>query len=144
VEASSKVEVDPRQRADLLLRDLRGSRSGLSAREAQRRLVQFGPNEIRRRERTGHLRALAAQFIHPLASLLWAALVPGDVLLITEGDRLCADARVLVGSVEVDMASLTGESQPVERSAGRTSGRASQQSIRAGGQLTLLRAFPPA
>ena len=101
MEASSKVEVDPRQRADLLLRDLRGSRSGLSAREAQRRLVQFGPNEIRRRERTGHLRALAAQFIHPLASLLWAALVPGDVLLITEGDRLCADARVLVGSVEV-------------------------------------------
>ena len=49
-----------------------------------------------------------------------AALVPGDVLLIAEGDRLCADARVLSGSVEVDMASLTGESQPVQRSGART------------------------
>ena len=47
-----------------------------------------------------------------------AHLVPGDVLLIGEGDRLCADARLLEGFVEVDMASLTGESQAVARSAG--------------------------
>ena len=173
--------IDPRERADLLLRDLRSSRSGLSPREAQRRLDQYGPNEIRRREGAGHLRALARQFTHPLALLLWAAaalalvagiaalaaaivavivlnaafafaqelqaeratealqrmlppqvrvrradqaigvdapaLVPGDVLLIAEGDRLCADARLLEGLVDVDMASLTGESQPVTRSA---------------------------
>ncbi|MGZ4239826.1 MAG: HAD-IC family P-type ATPase [Solirubrobacteraceae bacterium] len=173
--------VDPLERADLLLRDLRSSRSGLTPREAQRRLDQYGPNEIRRREGAGHLRALAQQFTHPLALLLWvaavlalvagipalaaavvavivlnaafafvqelqaeratealqrmlpprvrvrrggraveveaAALVPGDVLLIGEGDRLCADARLLAGFVEVDLASLTGESQPVARSA---------------------------
>ena len=173
--------IDPRERADLLLRDLRSSRSGLSPREAQRRLDQYGPNEIRRREGAGHLRALAQQFTHPLALLLWlaaalalvagiaalaaaivaviilnaafafvqelqaeratealqrmlppqvrvrragraievdaAVLVPGDVLLIAEGDRLCADARLLEGQVDVDMASLTGESQPVTRSA---------------------------
>ncbi len=180
VEAEASSGVDPRQRADLLLRDLRSSRSGLSGREAQRRLIQYGPNEIRRREGAGHARALAQQFTHPLALLLWAAavlallagigalaaaivavivlnalfafaqelqaeratealqrmlppqvrvrragrvneldaasLVPGDVVLIGEGDRLCADARILEGSLEVDMASLTGESQPVYRS----------------------------
>ena len=44
-------------------------------------------------------------------------LVPGDVLLLEEGDRLCADARLTEGSVEVDMSPLTGESQPVGRSA---------------------------
>ncbi|HEX2728738.1 MAG TPA: HAD-IC family P-type ATPase, partial [Rubrobacteraceae bacterium] len=47
-------------------------------------------------------------------------LVPGDLLLLSEGDRLSADARLIGGSVEVDMAPLTGESQPVARSAART------------------------
>jgi calcium-translocating P-type ATPase len=44
-------------------------------------------------------------------------LVPGDILLLTEGDRLSADVRLLEGSVEVDLSTLTGESQPVLRSA---------------------------
>lgn len=35
-------------------------------------------------------------------------LVPGDVLLIEEGDRVCADARLMSGTVEVDMSALTG------------------------------------
>jgi magnesium-transporting ATPase (P-type) len=47
------------------------------------------------------------------------ALVPGDLLLLAEGDRLSADARLIVGAVEVDMSPLTGESQPVTRSAER-------------------------
>ena len=42
-------EVDAQEAAELLLRDLRSSRRGLSAREAQRRLIQYGPNELRRR-----------------------------------------------------------------------------------------------
>lgn len=46
-------------------------------------------------------------------------LVPGDVLFVEEGDRIPADARVIEGSVEVDMSALTGESSPVERAAGR-------------------------
>ena len=33
----------------MLLRDLRAAPTGLSAREAKRRLVEFGPNELRRR-----------------------------------------------------------------------------------------------
>jgi calcium-translocating P-type ATPase len=47
-------------------------------------------------------------------------LVPGDILEIGEGDRVSADARLIEGSVEVDTATLTGESEPVERSADLT------------------------
>ncbi len=45
-------------------------------------------------------------------------LVPGDVLLIEEGEQICADARMLAGTLEVDMSTLTGESVPVTRAAG--------------------------
>jgi calcium-translocating P-type ATPase len=44
-------------------------------------------------------------------------LVPGDVLVIQEGDRVSADARLLAGAVDVDLSMLTGESAPVLRSA---------------------------
>ncbi|HEY0697471.1 MAG TPA: HAD-IC family P-type ATPase, partial [Micromonospora sp.] len=46
-----------------------------------------------------------------------AELVPGDVVSIAEGDRISADARLLAGTVEVDLSAITGESQPVYRSA---------------------------
>jgi len=45
-----------------------------------------------------------------------ARLVPGDVLLLQEGDRISADAQLVEGSLEVDLSTLTGESQPVYRS----------------------------
>ncbi|MDX6680239.1 MAG: hypothetical protein QOG94_278 [Solirubrobacteraceae bacterium] len=48
------------------------------------------------------------------------ALVPGDLLLLAEGDRLSADARLIAGALEVDMSPLTGESQPVTRSCDRS------------------------
>lgn len=44
-------------------------------------------------------------------------LVPGDVLAVEEGDRISADARLLSGTVEVDLSALTGESVPTVRSA---------------------------
>lgn len=44
-------------------------------------------------------------------------LVPGDILVLEEGDRISADARLLEGSLEVDLSSLTGESVTVSRSA---------------------------
>ncbi len=172
---------DPRERVELLLRDLRGSLSGLSSREAARRLVHYGPNELRRHGGRRWPRELARQFTHPLALLLWVAsalagiagivavavaivivivlnaafafvqeiqaekavealaaylpaqakvvrdrrvrvipaveLVPGDVLVIEEGDRISADARLLDGGVEVDLSTLTGEAMPAYRSA---------------------------
>ncbi len=175
------AQLDPEQHLQVLLRRLRARRSGLSSREAQRRLVQYGPNELRRRGGTRWPKELARQFTHPLALLLWAAallawlagivavaiaivvvivinavfafiqeaqaeravealaaflpaqakvvrdgaehtipareLVPGDVLALEEGDRISADARLLSGTIEVDMSMLTGESVPVVRSA---------------------------
>jgi magnesium-transporting ATPase (P-type) len=44
--------------------------------------------------------------------------VPGDLLLLTEGVAIPADARVIVSEgLRVDMSSLTGESRPVPRTA---------------------------
>ena len=49
-------------------------------------------------------------------------LVPGDVLMIEEGEQVCADARLISGTVEIDASTLTGESVPVIRSAGAADG----------------------
>ena len=173
--------IDATEPVDRLLRDLRSSRSGLSSREAARRLIAYGPNELRRRGGHHLWRELGRQFTHPLALLLWAAaglawlagivavaiaiviviflnaffaffqemqaeravealqaylpqhasvlrdgapvtieaagLVRGDILLLEEGDRISADARMLAGTIEVDTSALTGEAVPVARSA---------------------------
>ncbi|MFE2012899.1 cation-translocating P-type ATPase [Streptomyces sp. NPDC059491] len=42
-------------------------------------------------------------------------LVPGDLILLDEGDKVPADAHLTDGGVEVDLSMLTGESVPVER-----------------------------
>ena len=55
------------------MRDLRASPAGLSAAEAQRRLIQYGPNELRRRGGRRWPRELGRQLTHPLALLLWLA-----------------------------------------------------------------------
>jgi calcium-translocating P-type ATPase len=174
-------EVDATESSRLLLRDLRSSAGGLSSREAQRRMTQYGRNELRRRGGMHWPGELARQLTHPLALLLWlaaglsflvgnltigvavllvivlnagfafvqelqaeravealarympphvrvlrdrrpvtieaAALVPGDVVLLGEGDRVAADMRLLSGAVEVDCSTLTGESVSVLRAA---------------------------
>jgi len=45
--------------------------------------------------------------------------VQGDVLVLREGDRIAADARLLEGSLEVDESLLTGESAAVVKRAGK-------------------------
>jgi magnesium-transporting ATPase (P-type) len=46
------------------------------------------------------------------------ALVPGDVLILAEGDAVPADARFIVSQrVRLDMSALTGESRPIPRTA---------------------------
>jgi calcium-translocating P-type ATPase len=66
------------------------------------------------------------QFLPPRARVLRdgeprdveaSSLVPGDVLLIAEGDRISADARLIEGAIAVDASMLTGESTTVMRSA---------------------------
>jgi P-type Ca2+ transporter type 2C len=52
------------------------------------------------------------------ARILAADLVPGDILLLEEGDAICADARLLAESdLRTDNSTLTGESEPVRKSA---------------------------
>ncbi len=183
-EIAGAPTLDPEEATPQLLADLRTQVEGLDDREAARRLLQVGRNEIRRESGTRAWRSLLSQFTHPLALLLWVAaalslatgvlalavaivvvivlnaafafaqerqaehatealrdllpararvrrggvlveieavdLVPGDLLLLAEGDRLSADARLIDGAVEVDMSPLTGESQPVTRTAERS------------------------
>ncbi|MGN2247067.1 cation-translocating P-type ATPase [Frateuria sp. GZRR35] len=47
-----------------------------------------------------------------------AEVVPGDLLVLREGDRIAADATLLEGRLEVDESLLTGESVPVAREPG--------------------------
>ena len=47
-------------------------------------------------------------------------LVRGDLIVLDEGQRVPADARLVGGALEVDTAALTGESYPVARSADAT------------------------
>lgn len=174
--------VDPEEPLADLLRDLRTTRSGLAGREAERRLLAHGPNELVRARGPGLGGEIVRQAVHPLALLLWAAaalsalagtwplaiaivlvvvlnavvaivqerqaeravealgrflpphanvvrdgvvqqvearvLVPGDLVVVEEGDRISADLRMIEGAVEVDMSTLTGESVPVRRAAG--------------------------
>jgi magnesium-transporting ATPase (P-type) len=51
-------------------------------------------------------------------------LVPGDIVLLVEGDHISADARVVsAAALKVDNSLLTGESEPVERDADASSAR---------------------
>src|SRR5690348_11294477 len=83
---------DPTEPAELLLRDLRSSRDGLGPREADRRLVSYGPNVLTRRGGPRWPRELASQFTHPLALLLWAA----ALLAVLAGIEPVAIAIVVV------------------------------------------------
>jgi Ca2+-transporting ATPase len=73
-------------------------RSGLSSTEAQRRLIEFGPNEIRREQATSALALFARQFASPVIWLL----VGASVLSAALGELLDAGAIgaiVIVNSV---------------------------------------------
>lgn len=48
--------------------------------------------------------------------ILAEELVPGDIILVSEGDKISADARVLSSSdLQVNQSTLTGESNPVRK-----------------------------
>lgn len=89
---ASAVTLDPEEAADRLLRDLRSAPEGLSTREAARRLLQYGPNTLRRQSKRRWPGELARQFTHPLALLLWLA----AGLLLIVGSNVVAAAVVLI------------------------------------------------
>ncbi|WIM97321.1 cation-transporting P-type ATPase [Actinoplanes oblitus] len=181
---NADTEVNAREPLAELYRDLRTSPHGLAGREAARRLIVYGANELTRHTGRRWPSELLSQFTQPLAILLavaaglaWAGgtpalaiavvavillnagfafvqemqaehavdalaaflpatawvvrdgvraeipardLVPGDVLIVVEGGRVSADARIIDGDVTVDLSALTGESVPADRSAGPT------------------------
>ena len=91
-ESAAPEAADPREPVALLLRDLRAQPDGLSSREAERRLVAYGPNELRRRAGRRWPRELLKQFTHPLALLLWLA----AALALVAGTPVLAGAIVAV------------------------------------------------
>src|SRR5271165_6527982 len=65
--------LDVEQSIDVVLRDLRTSRAGLSSAEAKRRARQYGPNELERHEGLNWPKEVWEQLTQPLALLLWVA-----------------------------------------------------------------------
>lgn len=59
--------------ADEALRSLQSGPAGLSADQATRRLVEFGPNQVVRARRESVLRQFFKEFIHFFALILWLA-----------------------------------------------------------------------
>jgi calcium-translocating P-type ATPase len=81
----------------------------LQERQAERAveaLAAYLPDEVSVR-RDGHRQLVDARL-----------LVPGDVVLLEEGDRVPADARLIAGRLQIDTSALTGESVSVTREAG--------------------------
>jgi magnesium-transporting ATPase (P-type) len=76
---------------------------GLTAAEAERRLGEYGRNEL-------------PTEVEEVES---TELVPGDIVLLEAGDVFPADGRILSSAtLEVQEAALTGESAPVPKDAG--------------------------
>ncbi len=73
VSAAGLQPPSPLQAEERLFGELRSRRQGLDGREVERRLIQYGPNEIVRRGHRHWGREVISQLTHPLALLLWAA-----------------------------------------------------------------------
>ena len=163
-----------------VFKEMGTSQDGLTSNEAQKRLEEYGLNQIEEIKKRPLIYAFLANFYNILALLLWAAsflafiagipqlgiaiicvivinalfsfwqeyeaekatealknilpskarvirdgqeleilanqLVPGDVLVLGEGDNISADARLIEAyQMKVDNSTLTGESRPVRK-----------------------------
>jgi heavy metal translocating P-type ATPase len=84
------------------------SLGGSRARKDIRQLLQLQPNQARWQQDGSWQDIPAAQ------------LQPGDIILVRPGERVPADAKITEGSGALDEAVLTGESNPVDKSAGES------------------------
>ena len=163
-----------------VFKELNSFRDGLTTEEAQKRIKEYGPNQIEEVKKKPVILKFVANLYQLLALLLWAAsilaflsgtpqlgfaiiaviiinavfsfwqeykaekalealkkilpsqakvirdgqekevlsaeLVPGDVLVLEEGDNISADARLVEAyQMKVDSSTLTGESKPVRK-----------------------------
>lgn len=196
---------DPRTKIQTLpqpevFRTLGTRTEGLTKAEAEERLARYGKNVISE-VREKRLSALAANFTHLMAMLLWTGgliaffagllqlgmailmvnlingifsywqeyraqkatkalrrmlpiyarvlrddlerrilaedLVPGDVVILVEGDRVSADARLVEDTdLMIDQSALTGESKPVGKSSSPASLREDSNLVYAGTSVT--------
>jgi Ca2+-transporting ATPase len=171
-----------RLNADEVYRQLETSPQGITSEEAQKRLEEYGPNEIRKLKGIPLWKKLISHFTHFFAILLWIGgilafiadqavlgyaiiavifinaiftfiqeykaekatealqkllppmatvirdgneqeveavhLVPGDLMVLREGDHISADARLISSAdLRTNNSALTGESEPVRRNA---------------------------
>ena len=169
--------VEPIEACKLMNSDMKG----LSRKEAEKRLREYGKNELAQKKQDSMLKKLMANFTSLMALLLWAGgimaiasgavqlgvaifcvnlinglfsfvqefraekatsalqkmlpanarvvrdgeeqkipaadIVPGDIMILEEGDKISADARVLRSSdFKADQSTLTGESDPIRKS----------------------------
>ena len=122
---------------DAALSTLRSTPAGLSRADATARRLEFGPNRIQRVDGVSLPRRFAAQFTHLFAALQRLLphhvrtqrdgavamipsddVVPGDVIVLSAGDNVPADCRLLEAfGVRVNNATLTGEALPASRNA---------------------------
>jgi Zn2+/Cd2+-exporting ATPase len=79
------------------------------ARGSIRALMDLAPPQAQRRRPDGTLQPVPVE-----------ALAPGEVVVVRPGERLPTDGRVTAGSSAVDQSPITGESLPVEVTAGAT------------------------
>ena len=97
--------------AIVVLNAVLGFSQEFRAEKAMAALKQLAVPTVRVR-RDGHVVEISAR-----------DLVPGDIVLLEAGDVVPADGRLLEAiNLRVDEAALTGESEPVEKSAGVLSG----------------------
>ncbi len=98
-------------------------RSLLGSREAIRALSRLAENSARRLRADGTIEVVAARLLRA-----------GDLIELRAGDRVPADGMVMEGAASLDMASLTGESVPVDIEPG---GRVMAGSIDTDGRLVV-------
>ncbi|MCX6791474.1 MAG: HAD-IC family P-type ATPase [Candidatus Gottesmanbacteria bacterium] len=106
---------------------LKTDSQGLASKEAEKRLNEFGPNKLAEEKKTSPQNAVEAlkKMTAPeanvlrdgeLQKILSQNIVPGDVLVLSVGDKVSADARIVEEmGLEINEAVLTGESLSVKK-----------------------------
>ncbi|MFD1540543.1 heavy metal translocating P-type ATPase [Nonomuraea guangzhouensis] len=75
--------------------------------DSVRGLLDLAPDQATRIDGSGGEEVVAAADLHV-----------GDIILVRPGERIGADGRVVAGASDVDQASITGESLPVDKQTG--------------------------